>query len=74
MFMFHNGFIFYGKGLLVGNPERKRPLRKPRRRCVDSIKMDLLKIGWGGLDWIGLAQNRDKWRAPVNEVMNLRVP
>jgi hypothetical protein len=60
--------------LLVGKPEGKRPLGRPRRRWVDNIKMDLLEIGWGGLDWIGLAQDRDKWRALVNVVMNLRVP
>jgi hypothetical protein len=46
----------------------------PKRRWVDNIKMYLLEIGWGGVDWIGLAQDRDKWRALVNEVMNLRVP
>jgi hypothetical protein len=57
---------------LVGKPEGKRPLG--RRRWVDNIKMDLLEIGWGGVDWIGLAQDRDKWRAVVNAVMNLRVP
>jgi hypothetical protein len=45
----------------------------PRRRWVDTIKMDILEIGWGGVDWIGLAQDRDKWRALVNSVMNLRV-
>jgi hypothetical protein len=56
--------------LLVG----KRPLGRPRRRWADNIKIDLLKIGWGGVDWIGLAQDRDKWRALVNAVMNLRVP
>jgi hypothetical protein len=60
--------------LLVGKPEGKRPLGRPRRRWVDNIKMDLLEIGWGGVDWIGLAQDRDKWRALVNAVMNLRVP
>jgi hypothetical protein len=60
--------------LLVGKPEGKRPLGRPRRRCVDNIKMYLLKIGWGGVDWIGLAQDRDKWRVLVNAVMNLRVP
>jgi hypothetical protein len=49
--------------LLVGKPEGKRPLERPRRKWVDNIKMDLLEIGWGGVDWIGLAQNRDKWRA-----------
>jgi hypothetical protein len=56
--------------LLVG----KRPLRRPRHRWVDNIKMDRLEIDWGGVDWIGLAQDRDKWRALVNAVMNLRVP
>jgi hypothetical protein len=60
--------------LLVGKPEGKRPLGKSRYRCVDPIKMDLLKIGWGGVDWIGLAQDRDKWKALVNAVMNLRAP
>jgi hypothetical protein len=62
--------------LLVGKPEGKRPLGRPRhtRRWVDNIKMDLLEIGWGSVDWIGLAQDRDKWRALVNAVMNLRVP
>jgi hypothetical protein len=60
--------------LLVGKPEGKRPLGRPRRRGVDSIKMDLLEIGWGGVDWIGLAQDRDKWRALVNAVMKLRLP
>jgi hypothetical protein len=60
--------------LLVGKPEGKRPLGRPRRRWVDNIKMDLLEMGWGGVDWISLAQDRDKWRALVNAVMNLRVP
>jgi hypothetical protein len=60
--------------LLVGKPEGKRPLGRPRRRWVDNIKMNLLEIGWGGVDWIGLTQDRDKWRALVNAVMNLRVP
>jgi hypothetical protein len=54
--------------LLVGKPEGKRPLGKPRCRWADSIKIDLLQIGWGGVDWIGLAQDRDKWRALVNAV------
>jgi hypothetical protein len=58
----------------VGKSEKKLPLGRARRRWVDNIKMDLLEIGWGGLDWIGLAQERDKWRALVNAVMNLRVP
>jgi hypothetical protein len=58
---------------LVGNPERTRPLGRPRCRWVDNIKTDL-KIGWNGMDWIDLAQDRDQWRALVNMVMNLRVP
>jgi hypothetical protein len=60
--------------LLVGKPDGKGPLVRPRRRWVDNIKMDLLEICWGGVDWIGLAQDRDKWRALVSAVMNLRVP
>jgi hypothetical protein len=60
--------------ILVGNPEGKRSLRRLRRRWVDNIKMDLGEVGWGGLDWIGVAQDRDRWRALVNAVMNLRVP
>jgi hypothetical protein len=60
--------------LLVGKPEEKRPLERPRRRWMDNIKMDLLEIDWGDVDWIGLAQDWDKWRALVNAVMNLRVP
>jgi hypothetical protein len=60
--------------LLVGNPEGKRPLGRPRRRWVNNINIDLLEIDWGGVDWIGLTQDRDKWRALVNAVTNLRVP
>jgi hypothetical protein len=60
--------------LLVGKREGKRPLRRSRRRWVDNIKMDVLEIGWGGVDWIGLAQDGDRWTAHVNSVMNLRVP
>jgi hypothetical protein len=60
--------------LLVGKPEGKRLLGRPRFRWIDNIKMDLLEIGWGGVDWIGLAQDRYGWRALVNVVMNLRVP
>jgi hypothetical protein len=55
-------------------PEGKSPLGRPRRRWVDNINMDLGETGWGGVDWIGLAQDRDKWRALVNAVMNFRVP
>jgi hypothetical protein len=58
----------------VGNPKRKRPLGRQRRRWVDNIKMDLREIGWYGMDWIDLAQDRDQWRALVNAVMSLRVP
>jgi hypothetical protein len=60
--------------LLVGKPEGKRPLGRPRRRWVDNIRMDLGEVGWGDVDWIGLAQNRNRWRALVNSVLNLRVP
>jgi hypothetical protein len=59
---------------LVGKPESKRPLGRPRRRWVDSIKMDLTEIGWNGMAWIDLAQDGDQWRALVNTIMNLRVP
>jgi hypothetical protein len=60
--------------ILVGKPDGKRPLGRPRRRWVDTIKMDLKEVGWDGRDWIDLAQDRDGWRAYVNAVMNLRVP
>jgi hypothetical protein len=60
--------------ILVGKPEEKRPLGRPRGRCVDNIKMDLIQIGWDGVDWIGMAQDRDQWRALMNTVVNLRVP
>jgi hypothetical protein len=59
--------------LLVGKPEGRRPLGRPRRRWMDNIKKDLLKIGVNVVDWIGLAQDRYRWRALVNSVMNLRV-
>jgi hypothetical protein len=59
--------------ILVGKPEGKRPLGRPRCRCVDNIKMNLRKIGWDGMDWIDLAEDGDQWRALVNTVMNLRV-
>jgi hypothetical protein len=60
--------------ILVRKPEGNRPLGRPRRRWVDNIKMDLGKVGWDGVDWIDLAQDRDRWRACVNAVLNLRVP
>jgi hypothetical protein len=60
--------------LLVEMPEGKRPLGRPRRRWRDNIKMDLLEIGVNVVDWIGVAQDRYRWRALVNSVMNLRVP
>ena len=58
----------------VEKPERKRPLGRPRRKWDDNIKMDLKDVGCGGMDWIEVAQDRDRWRALVNAVMNLRVP
>jgi hypothetical protein len=60
--------------LLVGKPEGKRPLGRPRRRWIDNIKMNLLEIGLSVVDWIGLVQGRYRWRALVNSVMSLRVP
>jgi hypothetical protein len=59
---------------LVGKPEGRRPLGRPRRRWEDNIKVDLQEVGWGGIDWIDMAQDRDRWRAVVSAVMNLRVP
>jgi hypothetical protein len=59
---------------LVGKPEGKRPLERPRHRWEDNIRMDLQEVGGGSIDWIGLAQDRDRWPAIVNAVMNLRVP
>jgi hypothetical protein len=60
--------------ILAGEPEGKRPLRRSRRRCMENIKMDLREIGWGSMDWIHLAQDKDKQRSLVNTVINLRVP
>jgi hypothetical protein len=60
--------------ILVGNPEGKRPLGRPRYRRVDNINMNLREIRWDGMDWIDLTQDRDQWRAVVNAVMNLWVP
>jgi hypothetical protein len=59
---------------LVRMPEGKRPLGRPRRRWVDNIRMDLGAVGWGDVDWIGLAQDRNRWRAFVNSILNLWVP
>ena len=58
----------------MGKPERKRPLKRPRRRWEDNIKMDPREVGCGGIDWIELAEDRDRWRALVTAVTNRRVP
>jgi hypothetical protein len=60
--------------LLAGKPDGKRPLGRPRRRWVDNIRLDLGEVGWGDVDWIGLAKDRNRWRAVVNWVLNFRVP
>jgi hypothetical protein len=60
--------------VLVGKPEGRRPLGRPRRRWMDYIRMVLQEVGCGYMDWIGLAQDKDRWRALVSAVMNLRVP
>jgi hypothetical protein len=60
--------------VLVGRPEGRRTLGRHRRRWEDNIKMDLQEVGWGGMDWIDMAKDRDRWRALVSAVMNLRVP
>jgi hypothetical protein len=60
--------------ILVGKPERRRPLGRPRRRWEDNIKIDLREIGFGDVDWIHLTQDGDRWRALVNTVMSLLVP
>jgi hypothetical protein len=60
--------------LLVGKPEGERPLGRPRRRWLYNIRMDLVEVGWGDVDWIGLAEDRNGWRALVSSVLNLRVP
>jgi hypothetical protein len=60
--------------ILLGIPEGKRPLGRPRSRWEDNIRMDLQEVGCGGLEWTGLAEDRDRWRALVNAVMKIRVP
>jgi hypothetical protein len=60
--------------VLVGRPEGRRSLGRPRRRWEDNIKMDLQEVGWGGMDWIDMAQDWGTWRAVVSAVMNLRIP
>ena len=60
--------------VLVGKPEGRRPLGRPRRRWVGNIRMDVQEVGCGYMDWIGLAEDRDRWRTLVSAVMNLRVP
>jgi len=73
----HVACMSEGRGvyrILVGRPGGNRPLGRPRRRWEDNFKMDLQEMGYGGMDWIDLTQNKDRWRALVNAVMNLRVP
>jgi hypothetical protein len=60
--------------LLVRKSEGKRPMGRPRRRWMDNIRIDLVEVGWGDVDWIGLVQDRGRWRALVNSVLNIRVP
>ena len=60
--------------VLVGKPEGNRPLGKPRRRWEDNIKMDLQEVGCEGMDWVEVPQDRDRWRAPLSAVMNLKIP
>jgi hypothetical protein len=69
-----NGVKRNACGILVGKPEGSRLLGRRKRRCVDNIKMGLREIGWGGMDWTDLAEDKDKWRALVSTVMKLRVP
>ena len=73
----HSSAFYLGKGVyrvLVGKPEGKRSLGRPRRRWVDNIRTDLQEVGCGYMDWIGLPQDRDRWQKLVSAVMNLRVP
>jgi hypothetical protein len=68
-----NGERWNAYRFLVGKPERRRPLGRPRRRWLDNIRIYLVEVGWSDVGWIGLAQERDRWRALVNSVLNLRV-
>jgi hypothetical protein len=61
-------------GLLAGKPEGRSPLARPRRSWLDNMRMDLVEVGWGDVDWIGLAQDMDRWIALVNSALSLRVP
>jgi hypothetical protein len=70
----HMGEVRGAYNILVGKPEGRRPLGRPRRIWEENIKMDLMEIGFGDVDWIHLAQDRDRWQALVNTVMSLRVP
>jgi hypothetical protein len=72
--MWRLGEVRGAYNILVGKPEGRRPLGRPRRRWEDNIKMDLREIRFGDVDWIHWARDRDRWRALVNTVMNLRVP
>ena len=63
-----------GRRVLAGKPEGKRPMERPRRRWVNNVRTDVQEVGCGYMDWIGLAQDRDRWRTLVSAVMNLRVP
>jgi hypothetical protein len=72
--MYTDGEKRYAYRILVGKPDGKRLLGRPRRRWAHNIKMDLRETGWDAMDWIDLAQDRDQWWALVNTVMNLRVP
>jgi hypothetical protein len=69
----NRGGSYYNNVTVTRMPEIRRPLGRPRRRWVDNIKMDLGEVGWGDVDWIGLAKDRNRWRAVVNSVLNLRV-
>jgi hypothetical protein len=66
--------MLIGYWWLVGKSEGRRPLGRPRRRWVNNIRMDLEEVGWGDVDWTGLAQDRNRWIAHANSVLNLRVP